>query len=54
MPVALVSLINWLEDKCRKTEVASVAEFTKSFDAFDSLLAKKRIYTDFNKKNQFS
>jgi len=30
--------------KYQKTEVASMAEFTKFFDAFDSLLAEKRGY----------
>jgi hypothetical protein len=27
------------------TEVASIGEFTKSFDSFDSILAEKQIYT---------
>jgi len=51
MPIAVVSLINWLEDKSRKTEVAYVDLFTKSFDAFDSLIAENRIYTFINNKH---
>tara|TARA_R110000850_G_scaffold144360_4_gene266490 strand:- start:3897 stop:4073 length:177 start_codon:yes stop_codon:yes gene_type:complete len=44
-----------MEDPCpncrrgrRVTDVASMLEFTKSDDAFDTLLAEKRIHIKFN------
>lgn len=43
--VAIVSLIYWLEDGRPMTEVAlTLPDFTKSYNAFDILLAGKRIY----------
>ncbi|WP_339755891.1 hypothetical protein [Algoriphagus aquimarinus] len=43
IPLALFALVYWLEDRRRVTEVGSMLEFTKFYDAYVTILAEKRI-----------